>query len=632
MATEETRAETAAHGRITSGRQRVADFVRNSPFLILSLLFHVFVLLLLTFITAQEPEPPKRDIKVEMEEVETDEMEPEPPERETDLDTEATSSALSGSGSEGQGESHSDAAESAADVDAENVDIMGMESAVADGGEGDFEGEGGGGWDVAAGDGRGGGVGGAVDKFAVATINAIANGRTIVVLMIDRSRSVVYGDLPELVDRMNHYFDEIDKHLPVELTGQGKWQVMSYGEEPKLKGQPSDDLDYVKEALGSVSVETSGKENVGAGIEMILDKYEDSEYENILVACLTDEAGDDIQDPVVLKRAVNRMRKTNTRFFVFGYEAVFATRKKRVHLKLDEDNLETMQGEDRDAMRGYEGKTVFGWADAGPASPRPELWWGDDWRRWKRWGATVEGIYSGFGMYALNHMTLATNGTYFILEDESEEYDLDKMMAKYRPDICDKFEYDKRNERSELRKALSETWKEIGRFYLETNLHTEKAVKKNIRRAEEGRDYCIQRAKQIDKLIDESEPEGQNSERWIAHAELTRAELLRLRFMLGEYYLTLSEAAKEHSGAIKNLKQKDKRIIMRRGKAPDDYKGPQQAKKERSLAKEFIETTIDKHNDTPWGVLSKRMNKNIFPWKAKLEDKPTWDSRPSLAF
>ena len=40
----ETRAEAAAHGSRTEGGNPVTDFIRNSPFLFLSLLFHVIVL------------------------------------------------------------------------------------------------------------------------------------------------------------------------------------------------------------------------------------------------------------------------------------------------------------------------------------------------------------------------------------------------------------------------------------------------------------------------------------------------------------------------------------------------------------------------------------------------------------
>ncbi len=638
MAVEETRAESAAHGtrRISGEENAVMEFVRNSPFLLLSLGFHLVVLLLLAFITAQEPQPPQEKITVKMEEIQSEEMKPQPVQHEKKLSTAATSGAMSGRGSSGEGESHNKAAKSAESVQAKNVNVMGMQTAVSGGNSGDFEGQGGSGFELAAGKGRGGGVAGAVDKFAVATINAIANGKTLVVLMIDRSRSVIYGDLPQLIDRMNHYFDEIDKNLPVELTGQGRWQVVSYGRKAKFRGQPSANLNYVKQALASVEVDGSGVENVASGVNLVLDRFADSDYENILIACMTDECGDDVQDPVVLERTTNRMRKNNARFFVFGYEAVFAARKKRVRVKLDEELMDSLQGDDRAALRGFEGATLRGTNDAGPAAPREELWWGNNWHRWRRWGATLNGIRSGFGMYALNRMTLATHGTYFVMEKESD-FDMDKMFAKYFPDVCSKFKYDKRMKQVALRRTLKETWEQIGRFYLGGQMRRDGKVNENLRMAKHGRQYCIKQAKKIHNLINSSKPRGENWTRWVAHAELTRAELLRLRFMLGQYYMALSAAVQEHG---LNLRQRKKRYLVRKGKAPVDYKGPKQAEREYNLAKDFIQICIERHKNTPWEVLAKRMKRKIFPWRVVFKDLPPpstgggggGPNPPSLAF
>ena len=623
----ETRAEHAATHGSTSGGNPVTDFVRNSPFLFLSLLFHVIVLGLLAFITAREPEPVQRRITIKMEEMETQEIEPQPLQEEVNLSEAATSSAISGRGSVAEGESHAEAAESAESVAVDKVDIMGAQTAVSAGTASQFEGEGGTGFKLAAGTGRGGGVSGAVDKFAVATINAVATGRTLAVLLIDRSRSVIYGDLPRLIERMDHYFNEIDKNLPVELTGRGQWQVVSYGREPQFKGKPSSNLDYVQKALESVQVGQSGKENVGAAVEMVLDRFGKAGYKNILIAAMTDESGDDIQNPVLLQRLINRMRQQSAHFYVFGYESVFCARKKRVRLKLDPEN---MRGEDRNAIRGFEGRTIWGWADGGPESPRPELWWGQNWYRWAHWGATLNSLPSGFGMYALNRMVLATGGTYFLLKKESD-YDQQKLYAKYKPDICTKFTYDERMKNIPLRRALGQVWREMGTFYLRYDLRTQQQVSNSLKRARQGRDYCIQRAKQLNNMINNSKAEGHNWSRWMAHAELTRAELLRLRFMLGQYYAKLAQSRDNFGG---NLRQREKRIIVHRGKVPDDYAGATEAKKEYDLARQYIELVKEKHKGTPWAVLAERMQRNLFPWKTTLRDypQPGPPQPPSLSF
>jgi hypothetical protein len=228
-------------------------------------------------------------------------------------------------------------------------------------------------------------------------------------------------------------------------------------------------------------------------------------------------------------------------------------------------------------------------------------------------------------MYALNRMTLKTRGTYFILRKEGEKkhsYNRKKMLASYFPDACSRFIYDKRNKQIPLRNVLQKTWKKIGKYYLPLEMRTDRELGKNRRMAEEGRNYCITHAKKLDKLIKQSKPRGRNWDRWIAHAELTRAELLRLRFMLGQYYMTLSDSAKKHGH---NLRERKKRYIMHQGEIPSDYKGPEQAETEYRQAQDFIQLCIDKHQGTPWEILAKRMKRKIFPWKATFKDWPEPD-------
>jgi hypothetical protein len=406
--------------------------------------------------------------------------------------------------------------------------------------------------------------------------------------------------------------------------------VVSYGQKPTFKGKPSSNLDYVKRALKAVNVGTSGKENVGQAVEAVLDRYGKAGFDSILIAAMTDEAGDDINNPVLLRRLIKRMRNHRAQFYVFGYESVFAARKKRVTLKLDP---EMMRGKDRNAIRGFEGKTIHGWANGGPESPRPELWWGNNWHTWHHWGATLNSLPSGFGMYALNRMVLATRGTYFLLKRESD-YDQDKLYAKYKPDICDKFTYDKRMKEITLRREVGEAWRQLGTFYLSADLRTDEHVGQMLQKAKAGRSYCIQRAKQLDSLMKRSQPQGHNWSRWLAHAALTRAELLRLRFMLGQYAATLDQARRRYGN---NLRRRKKRILIRHGKAPDDYRGPKQAKQEHDVAMQYIQLVMEQHKGTPWEQLAKRMKRHVHPWKATLADHPEprpadYKGPPSLEF
>ena len=614
-----TRAEQAAEDGSSASGHPVADFVRNSPFLFVSLVFHLIVLALLAFITTREPEPPMRRISITMDPVEQDPVQPRPVPHLPGL-PEAGVKGPQGSDTPDEGQKYEDIVKNTPQVDIPTVDAPHIHEPVAPGDPEQFEEQGPDDLKRVTPKAQNADLPNAVDVFAVSSINAIAEGRTLVVLMIDRSRSVIYGDLPRLIDLMDRYFEQIGKELPARLRGRGQWQVVSFGDRPRFVGKPSSNLSYVKQALGGVKVDPSGRENLGAAVEAVLKRHGNGAYKHILIGAMTDEAGDDVQDPVTLARVIKRMRKNNARFYAFGYESVFGARRKRVHLKLDPERIRAV---DRKAIRGFEGETIHGWANGGPDSPRPELWWGSNWRRWHHWGATLNSLPSGFGMYTLNRMALYTGGTYFMLEMESD-YDQDKLYAKYKPDICSTFEYDKRMSENPLRHALAATWEQIGTFYLDHDLRSEKEVSRMLREAVKGRNYCIRRAGEIHHLAQTSVGDRHNRSRWLAHAELTRAELLRLRFMLGQYHQTLKKARANYGG---ELRRREKRIIIHRGRAPQDYHGPAQAKREHDLALQHIELTIERHRGTPWAVLGQRMKRGLHPWKASLKDTP--EPRPA---
>ena len=451
----------------------VADFLRDSPFLVLSLAVHLLALLLLAFLTTQQAPESQRVKKLVVENQNpSDEpvVEIEPARKEDPL-AEAVSPGRPGRGRDREETPAGPTSEGPGpgpEPKVTPIHAPGLKNPVAPGDDRQFE------EPLNPDDttetlvpSNEDGIPSAVNHFAVVTINAMKQGPTLVVLLIDRSRSIIYGDLQDLIERMDHYFAAVDKNLPRQLRRNGRWVVASYGHSTRFRSRPSSDVAYVKQALRGVRVDSSGEENVVRAVETILDRYSEAEYENLLIAAMTDEAGDDTANTTRLERAIRTMYRRKVRFFVFGHEATFCARKKRVSLKLDP---EKMRGEDRNAVRGFEGRVIHGWADGGPEAPRAELWWGDNWGRWRHWGAHLTNLPSGFPMYALNRMVLATGGTYFLIESDSN-YDEEKLYSKYTPDICARYEYDRRMEENELRSALKDTWGQLGYFNL-PRVHT----------------------------------------------------------------------------------------------------------------------------------------------------------------
>jgi len=460
------------------------------------------------------------------------------------------------------------------------------------------------------------------DQFTVVTINSIAQGKTLVALLVDQSRSIAYGDLPHIVARTDHYFDEVDKNLPSRLLDNGRWVVVAYGRTARFKCKPSNDLVYVKAALGDVEVDASGTEDLGRAVNLVLDQYGGTnEYKTILIAAMTDESGDDVKDPRLLEDLIRRMRNSRAEFFTLGKEGTFCAQRRRVTMTLDP---EIMCARDRDAIRGFEGRTIEGWANGGPESPRPELWWGEDWQQWQQWGGVVNDIPSGFGMYEMNRMCLSTGGVYFLLKLESR-YDEETDYAKYKPDICSRFDYDKRMDEVPLRTELRAIWSEMGRFYLPYDLRTAEQVQQQLEGSARAREYCIKAAKRLQQLLTESKPVGDNWARWEAHAHLTVAELVRLHFMLGQYHDALKQTFGQNDHAV----PEGRRYVLVRGKAPDDFVGLQAARDEYDRALRYIDIVVEKHRDTPWDLAAQRLRYNVFPWKCDVIDLPKPDCRPA---
>ena len=587
------------------------NFIRNSPFLFISVVVHIVVLMLLALVTASEARPVRKRVAIVVEEYEIPEEIP-PLVREENL-FESGGGGPAGAGAMGT-ESFEAAVSNTTEHTAERINILGITAPAGMGTDGDFAGEGGEGWDLAPGTGSGEGIEGAVDQFAIITINSMMRGETLVVLLVDRSRSIIYDDLPLVIKRMDHYFKEIEDHVPAGLEDRGRWVVVSYGRNPTFVCKPSRDLAYVQNALASVAVDVSGQENIGRAIDVILDRFGGAGYKYLLIAAMTDEAGDDIYDPRVLESVIKRMRQAGARFFVFGYESRFSARKKQIVFKLDPALL---RGADRAAVKGFEGRTVYGWADAGPECPRPELWWSSNWHNWHVWGGDLHNIPSGFGMYGLNRMVLATNGIYFLLQIESN-WDQEKMYSRYAPDICSVFDYDRRLAAHPLRRELKTVWSELGHLQLSSDLRTANQIDNALKKSYEGREFCIRHAASLRKTLKTCEPIGHNWGRWEAHADLTIAELLRFRFMLGQYHAAVQQAWNK----VGRKMPPNHHLVLGRGQAPQDFVGPQGAKDEYDAALHYIDEVVLKHSGTPWGMFGSRLRGSLFPWKGNVVQHP----------
>ena len=441
---------------------------------------------------------------------------------------------------------------------------------------------------------------GAAGQFAIESLNGAAKGKTLVILLIDRSRSIVNKDLPIVAERMNHYFRQT-RHLKEEHKGRLEWALYAYGKDAALTVAATGDRDAVMKGLMEIEADTSGEENVLAAVNAALDKYGDGGYKHVLMAVLTDERGTDTQNDVLLEKTLARLKKSGARLFVFGREANFGTKRKRVWIET-------------------KGQRYWSFSEQGPECPEPQLWQEATWWGW--WVSDTSNIPSGFPMYALNRLVLASGGTYFLLVPESK-YDERKLLMHYAPDVCSRAQYAKRIENNALKKELAAAWKEIAKMHFLHDFREEEQIDREMVRAARLREYCEKQANRIAYLRRHTPPSGRNRRRWLAHADVTYCQLLRLKFLYGQYRHALTEF--DNHAQYKGRIPENKRLITHGIKTGGRYRGGRAAVDEMDQLKMALEYAFQQHRDTPWEVLLRKMSGCVngsFIWKITDLPKP----------
>lgn len=569
------------------------QFLKDSPFWIVSIALHVVVFIILAAFIMAPPVKQKPRVLLNVEEVEVT-KEIQPMVREDNLAENTTAAAASGFQT---AETLQSAMSETKDVQVEALDVMGIRSVMKSGSRGEFDGTGNdqglnliGQTGVAS-------LQGAVDQFAIETLNSISKGQTLVILLIDESRSIVNKDLPIIVQRMDHYFKQISLNLRPDQMTRGHWAVISYGAKPTLRGPPSSDLEQTKAALRRVEVDASGDENVLAAVNYALDQY-GGKAKYTLIAALTDEIGSDTGNSNLLEATIARLRKYGARFYVFGREANFGNPYQEVEVE-------------------FGGKKYRSPADMGPESPRDELWRDPIHGAW--WQADSRNLPSGFPMYALNRMCLATDGIYFLLEAQSK-YDERKLYALYYPDSVSRARYDAMMKENPLRRELAETWTKMGQLSFQWDFRKVDQVDKAMDSAEKNAAWCYKQAVELRRLKLSTPPEGRNWTRWMAHADVTVAQLLRLRHMYSQYRWALMDFK-----ATQKTIPENKRLICIGVNTGGQVRGGRQGVQDVEDTKAAIQYAFDQHKGTPWETLCRRLSGAVFGsfiWKIDELPKP----------
>ncbi|MBS3764586.1 MAG: hypothetical protein KGZ25_14910, partial [Planctomycetes bacterium] len=114
---------------------------------------------------------------------------------------------------------------------------------------------------------------------------------------------------------------------------------------------------------------------------------------------------------------------------------------------------------------------------------------------------------------------------------------------------------------------------------------------------------------------------------WQAHTDATIAELRRFRFMLGQYHDVLLNKWETMGEKL----PRGKRVLIVGSKRSRDFVGPQVAHRQFEKAKSAITLLIENHENTPWEVVGKRLQRALHPWRCVIDNIPSQPRRATPA-
>jgi len=138
-----------------------------------------------------------------------------------------------------------------------------------------------------------------------------------------------------------------------------------------------------------------------------------------------------------------------------------------------------------------------------------------------------------------------------------------------------------------------------------------------------GNTWCGKRAGRIwSALKSNQQSKEKYPMHWLAHAQITIAELLRRRYILNQYILCLRQDGRK----IKSIPPRHRVVIQRSNR----MRGGRRSVREFEDVKKSMERVFSANRDTPWETLVRRMGGRLFPG-LELRITPIPKSRRQIA-
>lgn len=461
-------------------------------------------------------------------------------------------------------------------------------------------------------------VHGAMDRLTYEILRSLEDRKTLVVWLFDQSGSLK-RQRQEIYDRFDRIYEELGV---IEAAGNPAFakhqdkplltSIVAFGQAIRLMTrEPTDDLGAIKAAVAAIEDDESGIERVFSAVHMSVDRYRhfrlrhpvtNQPERNVMIIVFTDERGDDLDGA---EPTIDLCRRYGVPVYVVGSPAPFG-------------RIETyMKWVDPDPQ--YDQTPQWGVVDQGPESLMLE-------RLNLRTGSSadeLQTIDSGFGPFHLTRLCYETGGIFFSVHPNRNVYrELTRgetspftahikhffdphVMRRYRPEYVSRSQYLRQAQANPSRAALlaaaNQSW----------NTSIENARLRFIRRDQtslarafsEARKDTAQAQSHLMELYAtlqaaEAARDRESTPRWQAGYDLAMGQVLSALARTEARAAMLTQAI---AGMGFTNPSNNTWVLEPVNRENDDLASGQVVAKARS----YLQRVIDQHPDTPWALIAR---------------------------
>ena len=473
---------------------------------------------------------------------------------------------------------------------------------------------------------------GAVDRMTQEILLSMEERDTVVVWLFDQSASLM-EQRAEIIERFDRIYKDLGMiqasgHSAFEGRTPLRTQIYSFGVKVnKLMDEPTDSLSAIKEAIQRVDRDPSGIENVMTAVSKAakdharyrdVDRTTGEPKNNVMIIVVSDEAGDDVDD---LDRTIQTCTKLQIPVNIIGVPAPFG--RPETSVKWVDPDPE------------FDQSPQWAVVSQGPETIYPE-------RLQLDFTGTFDDldmIDSGFGPFHLTRLSYETGGIYFAVHPnrntkrrvrmrETRKYTAhlqyffdSQAMRRYRPDYVSVNTYQQRLSESRSRSALVRAAQFTTTGQLESPVLrfvklNEAQFVQSVSRAQQSAAIISPAINKLYEMIREGEEDRPNeiSPRWQAGYDLAMGRTIAAKVRAESYNAMLALIKTK----LKFDRPKDKDTpqnntwILR----PADIieTGSQDAKLLKK-AKTYLNRVVKEHEGTPWAMLAQRELQTPIGWK-----------------